>query len=60
MADPNVDSVRPMCNLGCNADICDTADVPVYMRPYYCRYVTDEDRRIRDFVAQNDRSGVDS
>jgi hypothetical protein len=43
------DDSRVECNLDCGAD-CAMADFPIYLRPYHCRYVTDEDRRIRDVV----------
>ena len=37
---------------------CEMAELPVFMRPYRCRHVTDADRRIRDRVAHIGSSGA--
>lgn len=39
-----------ICDFDECKDACGMTDLPVWLRPYWCRHLTDEDRRIRRIV----------
>jgi hypothetical protein len=50
---------EPDC-LDCDCDgPCEMADLPIWLRPYYCRLVTNVERRARDLAWQEAESTPD-